>query len=83
MVLTTTSITAVSVSTRSAHATCRSPELIQGNSAILTTSWCRKPTSTSATQDSAAETNRSPVVISSAARDPCAGGSETWWSSWP
>ena len=32
--LTTTSITAVSVSTRSAHATCRSPELIQGNSAI-------------------------------------------------
>jgi hypothetical protein len=34
-VLTTTSITAVSVSTRSAHATCRSPELIQGNSAIL------------------------------------------------
>ena len=39
--------------------------------------------STSTTQESAAETNRSPVVISSAARDPCAGGSETWWSSWP
>ena len=76
MVLTTTSITAVSVSTRSAHDTCRSPELIQGNSAIRA-SWCMKPTSTSATQDSAADTNRSPVVISSAAREPCAGGSET------
>ena len=35
MVLTTTSMTAVSVSTRSAHDTCRSPELIHGNSAIL------------------------------------------------
>ena len=34
-----------------------------------------KPTSTSATQDSAAETSNSPVVISSAARDPAAGGS--------
>ena len=33
--------------------------------------------STSTTQESAAETNRSPVVINSAARDPCAGGSET------
>ena len=36
MVLTTTSMTAVSVSTRSDHATCRSPDLIQGNSATLT-----------------------------------------------
>ena len=34
MVLTTTSITAVSVSTRSDQATCRSPEVIQGNRAI-------------------------------------------------
>jgi hypothetical protein len=75
-VLTTTSITAVSVSTRSAHDTCRSPELIQGSSAIRT-SWCMKPTSTSVTQDSAAEIIKRPVVISSAARDPCAGGSET------
>ncbi len=74
MVLTTTSITAVSVSTRSDHATCRSPELIQGNSAILT-SWCMKPTSTNATQDSAADTSNSPVVISSAAREPAAAGS--------
>ena len=82
MVLTTTSITAVSVSTRSAHATCRSPELIQGNSAIRA-SWCMKPTSTSVTQDSAAEIISKSVVISSAAREPWAGGSETWWSSWP
>ena len=74
--LTTTSITAVSVSTRSDQQTCRSPELIHGNSAIRV-SWCMKPTSTSAIQDSAAETNSSPVVISSAAREPAAGGSET------
>ncbi len=74
--LTTTSITAVSVSTRSAQETCRSPELIHGNSAIRA-SWCMKPTSTSATQDSAAETINRPVVISSAAREPAAAGSET------
>ncbi len=36
-----------------------------------------KPTSTSVNQDSAAETNSKPVVISSANRDPAAGGSET------
>jgi len=34
-----------------------------------------KPTSTSASQDNPAETSNSPVVISSAARDPAAGGS--------
>ncbi len=76
MVLTTTSITAVSVSTRKDQNTCRSPETIQGNSAIRA-SWCMKPTSTSVIQDSAAETNSNPVVISSAARDPAAGGSLT------
>ena len=37
-----------------------------------------KPTSTSANQDSAAEANNNPVVISSAARDPAAG-STTWY----
>ena len=74
--LTTTSMTAVSVSTRSDQATCRSPELIQGNSAIRA-SWCMKPTSTSAIQDRPAETNSKPVVISSAAREPAAGGSDT------
>jgi hypothetical protein len=36
-----------------------------------------KPTSTSVIQDNAAETNSNPVVISSAARDPAAGGSLT------
>ena len=74
--LTTTSITAVSVSTRSAQATCRSPESIHGSSAIRT-SWCMKPTSTSVNQDRAADTINSVVVISSAAREPAAGGSET------
>ncbi len=74
--LTTTSITAVRVSTRSAQEICRSPELIQGNSAIRA-SWCMKPTSTSVTQDRAAEIIKRQVVISSAAREPCAGGSET------
>ena len=74
--LTTTSITAVSVSTRSDHDTCRSPELIQGNSAIRA-SWCMKPTSTSVTQDRPAEIISRQVVISSAAREPAAGGSET------
>jgi hypothetical protein len=34
-------------------------------------------------QDSAAETNRSAVVISSAPREPAAGGSAGPWSSWP
>ena len=72
--LTTTSITAVSVSTRSAQVTCRSPELIHGNSAMRA-SWCMKPTSTSAIHDSPAATSSNPVVISSAARDPAAGGS--------
>ena len=80
---TTTSITAVSVSTRSAHATCRSPELIQGNSAILYDIMVQEADVDQHHPGQAAETNRSPVVISSAARDPCAGGSETWWSSWP
>ena len=75
MVLTTTSITAVRVSIRSDQATCRSPEMIHGNSAIRA-SWCMKPTSTSANQDSAAETNSRPVVISSAAREPAAAGSD-------
>ncbi len=74
MVLTTTSITAVSVSTRSDHATCRSPDVIHGNSAIRA-SWCMKPTSTNTNQDSAAPTSNSPVVISSAAREPAAAGS--------
>jgi len=34
-----------------------------------------KPTSTSATQDKAAETSNNPVVMNSAAREPAAGGS--------
>ncbi|WGR96295.1 hypothetical protein MTX20_27225 [Bradyrhizobium sp. ISRA435] len=75
--MTTTSITAVSVSTRSVQATCRSPEVIQGSSTTRA-SWCMKPTSTSANHDSAADTNKRPVVISSASRDPAADGSETW-----
>ncbi|MGY4469447.1 hypothetical protein ACVWWK_005156 [Bradyrhizobium sp. LB9.1b] len=40
-------------------------------------SWCMKPTLTSVIQDSAADTNRNAVVISSAPREPAAGGSET------
>jgi hypothetical protein len=72
-VVTTTSITAVSVSMRSAQSTFRSPESIQGNSAARV-SWWANPTSAKANHDSSMEANRNTVVTSSAEREPAAGG---------
>ena len=71
--MTTTSITAVSVSTRSAQSTLRSPAVNQ----LISVTWtsCPKPTLTKAIQDRIIEMNRSDVVISSAAREPAAAGS--------
>ena len=73
MLVTTTSITAVSVSTRSDQSTLRSPDV---NQLIRLTcaSW-PKPTRTNAIQDRIIEMKRSDVVISSAARAPAAAGS--------
>ena len=71
--VTTTSMTAVSVSTRSAQSTLRSPavnQLIR----VTWTSW-PKPTLTKPIHDRIIDTNSSDVVISSAAREPAAAGS--------
>ena len=67
--MTTTSITAVSVSMRKAQSTRRSAEASQ------VATWtrvvpCPKPTWTKATQDSAAEISSSVVVTISEARAP-------------
>src|ERR1043166_8969918 len=69
MVVTTTSITAVSVSIRSAHSTCRSPDTMNGASTTRA-SWWPKPTCTKPIQESTIEANSSTVVTSSDGRAP-------------
>ena len=76
MVVTTTSITAVSVSTRSAQSTLRSPDAIQVMSCTRTS--CPNPTLTKAIQDRIIEVKSRTVVISSAEREPAAGASAAW-----
>ncbi len=61
--MTTTSITAVSESMRSAHSECRSPKLMNENS-VTRASWPAKPTSKKANQDSTQEITRNVVVMS-------------------
>ncbi len=73
-VVTTTSITAVSGSMRSAHSECRSPEVMNENS-VMRASWPPKPTSKKAYQDSTQEITRNVEVISSATSEPAAEGS--------
>ena len=75
MVLTTTSMTAVSVSTLSAQSTASVPEEIQLNTGTRSTSPLPKPTVKKATQESSAATIRKPEVMISAAREPSAAGS--------
>ena len=72
MVVTTTSITAVSESMRSAQSTLRSPEVMKLNS-VMRASCPSRPTSTKAKQDNTQEIARSVVVISSAACEPTRG----------
>src|SRR5262249_34488376 len=72
MVVTTTSITAVSASMRSAQSTFTSPAMIQGKSATRLSCW-PNPASTKANHDSSMEANRKTVVTSSAEREPAAG----------
>ena len=68
--MTTTSITAVSVSMRSAQSTLRSPDAIQVISTMRSSIW-PKPTRTNAIQDRIAmDTNRNSVVTSSDGRGP-------------
>src|SRR6185312_5049853 len=83
MVLTTTSITAVSVSMRSDQSILRSPETIQGNTGTRA-SCAPKPTCTKAIQDRIIAIIRQVVVISSDVREPAAAGA--WpcssWCGW-
>src|ERR1700731_1215766 len=72
MVVTTTSMTAVSVSMRSAHENLRSPETTQFASATCA-SW-PKPTCTNTIHERIMEKNKSAVVISSARREPSTAG---------
>ena len=68
--VTTTSITAVMVSTRMVQSTAKLPEWIQGSTGMI---WVAPPPSATvvkAMTDSAADTNRKPVVTSSDARAP-------------
>src|SRR5262249_50675610 len=73
IVVTTKSMTAVRVSIRSAQSTLRSPEIMNGSTTSCA-SWCEKPTRTNAIHDNTMEMNNSVVVISSAVREPAAGG---------
>src|SRR5580700_2055155 len=74
MVVTTTSITAVSESTRSAQSALRSAKVMNEN--ICTrASWPPKPTSKKAYQDKTQAITSSVEVINSAAREPAAAGS--------
>jgi hypothetical protein len=72
--VTTTSITAVSVSTRSAQSTFKAPEVIQGKTSMRT-SWWPKPTCTKAIHDRIIEIIRNVVVMTSVRREPAAAGS--------
>src|ERR1700688_3161319 len=73
MVVTTTSITAVSESTRSAQSALRSAKVMNENIGTRA-SWPPKPTSKKAYQDSTQVITSSVEVISSAAREPAAAG---------
>ena len=79
--VTTTSMTTVSVSMRSAQSTLRSPDVIQEKIAPWL-SWWPNPTSAKANQDSTIEANRNTVVTSSAAREPAACGCGMSGSPW-
>src|ERR1700682_1670741 len=84
MVVTTTSITAVSESTRSAQSALRSAKVMNENIGTRT-SWPPKPTSKKAYQDKTQVITSKVEVISSAAREPAAAGSvgaSSWWDSW-
>src|ERR1700682_357432 len=81
MVVTTTSMTTVSVSMRSAQSILRSPDVIQEKIAPWL-SWWPNPTSAKGDQDSTIEANRNTVVTSSAAREPAAGGCGASGSPW-
>ncbi len=72
--VTTTSITAVSGSMRSAHSECRSPKVMKEKIGTRA-SWCATPTSKNANHDSTQEITRKVQVISSAASEPAAEGS--------
>src|SRR3977135_3318071 len=72
MVVTTTSITAVSVSMRSAHSTLRSPEAIQVMIGMRTSR--PKPTLTKAIHDRIMAKNKRVVVVSAAMRERRRGG---------
>ena len=76
--VTTTSITAVSASIRSAQSTLRSAEIIQVNSVTRSLVW-PKPTFQNTIQDSTQEIIRNDVVMISAAREPAAAGSAGAW----
>ena len=75
--VTTTSMTAVSVSTLSAQSMASVPDEIQVNTGTRSTSLLPKPTVKNDTQESSAATIRKPEVMISAAREPSAAGS---WS---
>src|ERR1700684_667677 len=79
-VVTTTSITAVSGSMRSAHSECRSPNVMKENN-VMRASWPPKPTSKKAYQDNTHEITRNVEVVSSATSDPAADGSASECSS--
>src|ERR1700722_15199554 len=74
MVVTTTSITAVSESMRSAQSALRSPEVMNENIGTRT-SWPPKPTSKKAYQDKTQVITSKVEVISSAGGEPGAAGS--------
>jgi hypothetical protein len=77
-VFTTTSMTAVSASIRSAQSTLRSAEIIQVNSVMRSLVW-PKPIFQKAIQESTAAIISSDVVMISAAREPAAAGSAGAW----
>ena len=72
--LTTTSITTVSVSIRSAQSAASAPEWMKVKTGTVKASPSPSATWKKATQERIAETTSSAEVISSAAREPCAGG---------
>ncbi len=73
--LTTTSMTTVSVSTRSAQSTDSVPEVNQLNTGMRVASAPPSQKPTNATHDSTAAMTRKPDVTSSAGREPSAAGS--------
>src|ERR1700687_3367284 len=80
-VVTTTSITTVSGSMRSAHSECRSPKLMKEKK-VTRASCPAKPTSKKAYQDKTHAITRKVEVTSSAISDPAADGSCSGCSAW-